>query len=43
MSRQTPRSPDRSEIERQGNLVFWMTLGAGLLVVLGSIVLAVTL
>jgi uncharacterized integral membrane protein len=40
-----PRSSrdDRSEVERQGNVMFWITLIVGLLVVVAAIVFAVIL
>jgi hypothetical protein len=37
------RNPDRPEIERQGRLVLWMTLGAALLVVIIAAVIALIL
>ena len=37
------RNPDRAEIERQGNLVLWVTLGGALLVVIIAALIALTL
>jgi hypothetical protein len=39
----TARNPDRPEIERQGRLVLWMTLGAALLIVIIAALIALIL
>ncbi len=36
-------NPDRPEIERRGNIVFWVTLAAGLAVVVLCVALTLTL
>jgi hypothetical protein len=35
-------NPDRPEIERRGNVVFWVTLAAGLAVVVLCVILPLT-
>jgi len=37
------RNPDQPEIDRQGRLVLWMTLGAALLIVIIAAVIALIL
>ncbi len=37
------RNPDRPELERQGRLVLWMTLGAALLIVIIAALVALIL
>jgi preprotein translocase subunit SecE len=39
----TARNPDRPEIERQGRVVLWMTIGAALLIVIIAALIALIL
>jgi hypothetical protein len=39
----TAENPDRPEIERQGRVVLWMTMGAALLIVIIAALLALIL
>lgn len=41
--RAPPPNPDRPQIERQGNLMFWVTLAAALAIVVIAVVLGLVI
>jgi hypothetical protein len=42
-NRSPPNNPDRPAIERQGKIVFWLTLGVAVLIVVIAVVYALVL
>lgn len=38
-----PENPDRPRIERQGNLMFWVTLAAGVAILVIAVVLSIVI
>lgn len=39
----SPPNPDRPRIERQGNLMFWVTLAAGAAILVIAVVLSIVI